>query len=99
MGLMRCPDCHRKISEHANVCKHCGADLRVIAEEMAQKLKDEAKKKRAKENSNIMIWVPVASVITGLLLSFMNDWSVSGAIVAFSIIGLVIAYVIVSFNE
>ena len=99
MGMTKCPDCHKEISEHANVCKHCGADLRVIAEETAQKLKDELKKKRARENSKIMIWVPLASTIAGLFLSFVKDWSVLGAIVAFYIIGLVIAYVIVSFNE
>lgn len=42
MALQRCPDCHKKISENAKQCIHCGfsfleADLTVYKQKLEQR--------------------------------------------------------------
>lgn len=48
MGLMKCPDCKRKISRHADVCPYCGHPFR-SASEIIQERRDKKELKKARK--------------------------------------------------
>lgn len=45
MAIISCPHCHKKISDKAAACTHCGAQLGEISAEAMQKLQREKKQK------------------------------------------------------
>ena len=47
MGLMKCPDCKRKISRHADVCPYCGHPFRSASEIIQERRDKKELKKRS----------------------------------------------------
>lgn len=69
MALQRCPECRHKISEHAEICPHCGfsfktADLAVYK----QKLERSRLHNQELNKQNVrvqLVWLLIFSVVVG----------------------------------
>lgn len=70
MALQRCPDCRKKISEHAEHCMHCGfsfkeADLILFKQKMEQRRLENAEINRKSVKLHLF-WLAVFSAVIGI---------------------------------
>lgn len=70
MALYRCPECHKKISDSAEICVHCGfsfraADLEVYKQKLEQRRlqNQETNRKSVKLH---LIWLAVFALVIAI---------------------------------
>lgn len=76
MALHRCPDCRKKISEHAQLCVHCGfslksEDLERFKQKMEQRRlqNEEINRKSVKIH---LFWLAVFSLVIAIAAWWQN---------------------------
>lgn len=75
MALHRCPECRKKISEHTEICIHCGfsfkqEDLAVFKQKMEQRRLENAEMNRRSVKIHLF-WLMVFAVV----IIFASCWN------------------------
>lgn len=70
MALHRCPDCRKKISEHAEICVHCGfsfkaENLALFKQKMEQRRLENAEINR-KSTKIHLFWLAIFSLVIAI---------------------------------
>lgn len=58
MGLIKCPECGKEISDKADICVNCGFPIKKYLEEKAQREAEEEIKKEQEEKLKEKYWCP-----------------------------------------
>lgn len=76
MALYRCPECRKKISEHAEICVHCGFsfkpnDLALFKQKMAQRQRENAEINRKSVKLHLL-WLLIFCCVIGIASWWYN---------------------------